>query len=302
MGRITDLLNAINVTKEDIEELYSIFRIVEDYNLPVIRFYLYTGSGLIRQRVNEKGKAFRLISKLNYPPANCVTKYERANVPYQPMFYACSFPNSYNDNTHPPRLIALQETSAFFKDKTSSGIERCTVSRWEVVEQLELVAMPFLSEYKLANSDIENIKNAWEQELKDNNVDADGRELIEYMAREIGKTFKSNVEYFKIANFVNYLLNVNEKTKGADGIIFPSVPAAGAGFNVAIKPTVVDKKIKFVGASLCHLLKRREQSYLHVMNQSVSVKDGVITYEDKGMEDAEKQMYQAYADGLSFIN
>lgn len=162
-------------------------------------------------------------------------KYERANLPFQPMFYACSFPTNYNDETvPPPRVVSLQETSSFFKDKTSCGIERCTVSRWEVTKEIELVAMPFLADYKMACDMIQEIKNAWNKALNDNDVNPDGRELIEYMAVEMGKTFNSNVEYFKIANFVNYLLNVNEKTKGVDGIIYPSVPAAGSGFNVSV--------------------------------------------------------------------
>lgn len=216
MGRITDLLNAIDVTKENTEELYGIFRTIDDYNLLVIRFYLYPGSGLIRQRVNEKGKIFNLISELNYPPAYCITKYERANLPYQPMFYACSFPGDYDDEKNPPpRVISLQETSSFFKDTKSSGIERCTVSRWEVIKDIELIAMPFLAYYKMPCAVIQQIKDAWNQGLREIKVNADGRELVEYMANEIGKDFKTNVEYFKIANFVNYLLNVNEKTKKA---------------------------------------------------------------------------------------
>ena len=303
MGRITDLLNVIDVTKENTEELYEIFRIIEDYSLPVIRFYLYAGSGLIRQRVNEKGTTFNTISELNYPPAYCITKYERANLPFQPMFYACSFPGDYDDEKNPPpRVISLQETSSFFKDTKSSGIERCTVSRWEVVQDIELIAMPFLADYKMPCAVIQQIKEAWNQGLRDNNVNADGRELIEYMANEIGKDFKTNVEYFKIANFVNYVLNVNEKTKNADGVIYPSVPAGGAGFNVAVRPPAVDEKIKFVGASLCHLLKREDKSYLCVMNDTESINNGIITYKDKVIEDAEKNVYQAYANGLSFIN
>lgn len=303
MGRITDLLNAIDVTKENTEELYGIFRMVEDYNLPVIRFFLYSGSGLVRQRVNKKDEEFNKVSELYYPPALCITRYERANLPYQPMFYACSFPGDYDDGKNPPpRIIALQETSSFFKDKASCGIERCTVSRWEVVEDLELVAMPFLADYKMPCDMILQIKNAWSQGLQSNVVNAEGKELIEYMADEIGKEFKTNVEYFKVANFVNYLLNVNEKTQNVDGIIYPSVPAGGAGFNVAIRPSVADKKIKFVGASLCHLLKNGEQSYLCVMNETESVLNGVIKYTDKIMEEAEKNVYKTYADGLTFVN
>lgn len=302
MGRITELLDAINSADENTEELYGIFRLVDDYDIPIIRFYLYPGAGLVRQRVNLIGTEFNEVSELSYPPMLCVTKYERANVPFQPMFYACSFPRGYNDETHPPRVIALQETSRFFKDKTASGIERSTVSRWEVVKEIELVALPFLADYKMPNSDILKIKNEWNNAIRDGSVNQEGREHVEYMAREIGKDFSNNVGYFKIANFVNYLLNVNEKTKNADGIIYPSVPASGAGFNVAIKPKVVDEKIMFVGAGLCHLLKRGEHSYIHIMKQSVSVEKGVITYEDRYMNDAEIKMYQSYAEGLVMIN
>lgn len=302
MGMITELLDSIYAADEDTEELYGIFRIIDDYDIPIIRFYLYPGAGLVRQRVNLIGTEFNEVSELSYPPLLCVTKYERANVPYQPMFYACSFPRGYNDETHPPRVIALQETSSFYKDIPASGIERSTVSRWEVVKKIELIALPFLADYNMPNSDIMTIKNEWSQAIEDSTVSKEGRELVEYMAREIGKDFSSNVEYFKIANFANYLLNVNEKTKNADGIIYPSVPAGGAGYNVAIKPAVVDEKIEFVGAGLCHLLKRGEHSYLHIMKQSVSVENGVITYEDKDMNDAEIKMCQSYADGLTFRN
>lgn len=302
MGRITELLDAINSADENTEELYGIFRLVDDYDIPIIRYYLYPGTGLVRQRVNLIRTEFKKVSELGYPPLLCVKRYERANVPYQPMFYACSFPRGYNDETHPPRVIALQETSSFFKDKSASGIERSTVSRWEVVKEIELIALPFLADYNMPNSDIQTIKDEWNNAIGDSSVNQEGRELVEYMAKEIGKDFSSSVGYFKIANFVNYLLNVNEKTKNADGVIYPSVPAGGAGFNVAIRPTVVDEKIQFVGAGLCHLLKKGEHSYLHVMKQSVSVENGVITYEDKNMNEAEMKMYRSYAEDLAFRN
>lgn len=164
------------------------------------------------------------------------------------------------------------------------------------------MAMPFLADYSMECDVIRDIKGAWNQALQDTDVNPDGLELIEYMANEIGRTFKSNVEYFKIANFVNYLLNVNNKKKSVDGIIYPSVPAAGAGFNVALRPSVVDEKVEFIGASLCHLLKKADDSYLHVVNRSVSVENGIITYEEMAMNSAEKEMYERYAEGLKFRN
>lgn len=303
MGKITELLNAVDVYKENTDNLYGIFKQVNDYDLPVVRFIFYPGAGLIRQRINKKGEEYTHISDLNYPPVYCLTGYERANLPYQPMFYACSFPSEYkDDNVPPPRVIALQETSSFFRAKNESGIERCTVSRWEVVKEIELIALPFMAEYKMACSDILNMQEGWNRALENSVVNPDGKELIEYMADEIGKPFNNNVEYFKIANFVNYLLNVNEKTKNADGIIYPSVPAAGSGFNVAIRPSVVDEKVKFVGASLCHLLKRKDKSYLCVMNETDSVNGNAITFKKKIFDDEEAKVYKSYAAGLAFRN
>lgn len=75
----------------------------------------------------------------------------------------------------------------------------------------------------------------------------------------MGKEFKLNDEYLKIANFVNYLLNINVKTKGVEGIIYPSVSGVGAGLNVAIKPSIADVKIRFVGASF---IKNEKKSHI----------------------------------------
>lgn len=282
MGRITSLLDNIDVNKQNTDELYDIFRLVPDVDYPVLRFYLYPGTVLIRQRINLPRAEFKKVSDLGYPPAHCIHSYERANVPNQSMFYACSFSGNYkadgDNQSPPPRVVALMETSSFYRDTQASGIERCTVSRWDVVEDLELVAMPFWGEYSRACKDILAIKDAWNREIVKYDINQEGLELVEYMAKEIGKHFSSNIEYFKISNFVNYLLNVNEKTKNVDGIIYPSVPAAGSGFNVALKPTIVREKIQFSGASLCHLLKRKEQSYLIVLNHSLSVSGDSIIY------------------------
>lgn len=304
MGRISSLLDNIDVEKQNTDELYDIFRMVPDVDYPVLRFYLYPGTVLIRQRINLPGAEFNKVSDLGCPPASCIHSYERANVPYQAMFYTCSFPGDYEadgDNL-PPRVVALLETSSFYRDREASGIERCTVSLWDVVKDLELVAMPFLFDYSRACKDILAINDAWNRELAKYDVNKEGLELVEYMAKEIGKTFSSNIEYFKIANFINYLLNVNEKTKNVDGIIYPSVPAAGAGFNVALKPDVAREKVQFRGASLCHLLKKKEQSYLTVLNHSISVIGDSITYSPQSLDVREAALYKEYANGLSLRN
>lgn len=304
MGYITDSLNSIDVSKENTIELYNIFRLVPDFEIPIVRFYLYKGTSLIRQRVNLKGRDFNKVSDLGCPPAYCINKYERANLPYQSMFYACCFPGGYglNDGVIPPRVITLMETSSFYRDKSKNGIERSTVSRWELVQDMELVAMPFLADYNRACNLIKEIKSEWNDITRQSEVNPEGLELVMYMASEIGKNFSSNIEYFKIANFTNYLLNINEKTKNVDGILYPSVPGEGAGFNVAIKPNSFLKKVKFVRASKCYLAKKKDEAFQKVVNNSISVIDGLISYEDKEVNKQEEDYYLQFAEGIDFIN
>lgn len=303
MGVITDSLRTYNIQKGNLDELYGIFKSVKDYDIPIVRYTIYPGSGLIRQRVNPQGKEFYNISELSYPPALCLSKYGRANLPYQPMFYACSFPKNTNGVNVPlPRMVSLIETSSFFKDKNSVGIERATVSRWDVTETLNLIALPFWGEYTRPCPDVSKLAKDWYDIRQDISVNPNGLELIQYMSTEIAKDFSSDNEYMVIANFVNYLLNVNMKTKDSDGIIYPSVPAQGGGFNVAIKPDVVDKKIRFVGASLCHLLKKRDKSYVAIMNDSHLNSNGTLTYTDRVLSKEEIAIYEQYANGLTFVN
>ena len=302
MGRITDTLNRITRDGEDgIIQLYELFHSINDYEIPIIRFTIFPGSSLIRQRINKKGTVFTRVSELSYPPPS-VTPMERANLPGNPLFYACSFPSEINEEAPLPRLISLEETSAFMKDKSNYGIERATVSRWDVINQLDLIALPFVGTYQRACPDLKRVKEGWEEALTQGIVPADALELVSYMAQEIAKEFNDRQQYFKIANFVNYLLRMNEKTKDADGIIYPSVPALGAGFNVAIKPEVTDKKIQFSNASICHFVKRGENMTVFTISDAIVDEFGSIDYKDRVISKSEAAFYREKSQGLPFVN
>lgn len=301
MGRIADELNILESSDDNIDELYAIFKSVNDNALPVIRFYMGEGSSLIRQRINEKGKEYNHVSELYYPPAIILKNYGRANLPFQSMFYACCF--SLNPDEPLPRMLTLMETSDFFKDKESCGIERATCSRWYVKSNIELIALPFYTHYDRPCNIINEIQSNWDDAIKSINIDEDAKELVDYMSIEISKDFPDSKDYFKIANFVNYLLYVNEKTKSADGVIYPSVPGAGAGFNVVLKKESADEKIEFERSSLIYLAKNKMKSFEFIVNYSTAVsKEGVITYTPRVVTEQEKKEFEKYAQGLDIIN
>ena len=292
---VKERLDSLSSSEENIQELYSIFNSVDGNALPLIRFYINEGAFVIRQRINPKGNDISLISELSYPPVLFCKEYGRANLPYHPMFYCCSF--SSDGDAPLPRFLTLLETSEYIKDTESTGIERATCSRWDVIEKLDLLALPFSSSYKRTTKEIEQIKAEWEKERNNKNINKEALELIEYMSNEIAKNITNNKDYFKIANFVNYLLYINIRTKDSDGIIFPSVAAEGQGFNVVLKPEAADSKLKFGGASLCYLVKNGKKAHLVIVNHSIGKnEDGTLIFEKNKEFDEEKYS------SLTFIN
>ena len=80
---IREVLDNI-VTEEQLQQLYEVFLSINDFELPIVRHTIYPGSSLIRQRVNQRGRFFKHISELSYPPATVVLM-ERANLPGRPI-------------------------------------------------------------------------------------------------------------------------------------------------------------------------------------------------------------------------
>ena len=284
-----------------LRELYNVFLSVPDFEIPIVRYSISPGSSLIRQRVNQNGKSFKNIDELYYPPSS-VTPMERANLPGNPMFYACSFPSEITDQSPIPRIIALEETSSFMRDTTQSGIERVTVSRWNVIAQIELIALPYIGTYSRACPDLLRVKEEWKKAISQGVASHNALELVNYMAEEISKDFSDRNQYFKIANFVHYLLRINQKTRDADGINYPSVPAQGAGFNVAIKPESADSKIRFSNASECHLLKKGMKKTVIPMSDAIVDEYGRIAFKDRNFTSEDRAFYLDNSIGLSFVN
>ena len=292
---IKQKLDIISNSEDNINELYSIFNSLEGEIFPMIRINIEVGAYVVRQRINDKCKDFSNVSDLSYPPVLCCYNYGRANLPYHSMFYCCSF--SGDENAPLPRYITLLETSDFIKDTESVGIQRATCSRWDIIEELELLALPFSDNYQRTIATIEQIKNEWKELKCKTNINKDALNLVEYMSDEIAKETVKNIDYFKIANFIYYLLYINKSTCNSDGIIYPSVAAGGEGFNVVLKPEAVDKKLKFSVASLCYLIKNGMKADLHVVNHSTEMaEDGNLFFELQ--EDFDKKI----CEGFEFIN
>lgn len=283
--RIVDFVNEIN-HEDSIDGLMKVFQNVFKGEVPILKYIYGAHSKLIRCRINENHKNFNNVSELSYPPSGIIGSFGRANIPYQSMFYACSFPHDME--TYPPRLVGLMESSAFYRNVNSIGRQRLTCSLWINKLPLNLIALPFSEKYEQACTDVSDIRMIWEKKKSSLNANGLQVDLLEYMGRLLADDVEDDKEYKVIASFVYFLLFHNDETKTADGILYPSVRAAGNSFNMALKPNVVDEKLKIVEGCVMHLIKDKDNASLAIY-QHFDVKGDKILYRERTPN--EKKIY-----------
>lgn len=297
MNSVKEQLESFDKSNLDLVNLYKLFKSVSDDRL-ILRFQLPLGTKVIRMRVNERGKLFLNKDELSYPPMSCEQKFGRANIPGHPMFYGSFF--AQDVFSPEPRMIVLTEVSNNILDKTSSLVERQTYALFIVQEDLKLIAFPFIGSYDRPCSDIQKLQNQWNS-IDKGGISYDSVELMTYMSNQIATKFSSNSDYPILANYIYYLLYINEGTKDIDGIIYPTVRMDGNGFNLAIKPKSTDTKLRFIQATECYMCKR--QDYITVLNiqDGISIdKLGSLTYSpNKTYDESETKRF---TEDLAFLN
>jgi|WetSurMetagenome_2_1015567.scaffolds.fasta_scaffold02563_16 hypothetical protein len=272
MNKYIEAIEKIKNKSEDIKELYNIF--ISFGDPIIIPLILPTDLAVLRGRINENGQVFFKKSDLGTVPAVNCKKYQRANVPYSPMFYACSFP--INDKRLPPRGTVLFENSKFSRIRNLSGYLFITYSRWEIKKNLKLLCIPINKEYANPGEEVDEISKIWNKYKV--GISKEKIDFIEYMSKLLATEAKFDNDYYIIANYIHYLLYVNEKTKEFDGIAYPSVYMKGESFNIALKPTSVEDKLILHGGGINIDIKKESNNKIISIYTFVANEDGTLTY------------------------
>ncbi len=206
---------------------------------------LKKGCYIDRVRINNNNEIFTNKEQVSYiHDKNILENYVtfgRANEPKQEIFYGAI----ESPEIQQPRIVAYFETSEILKelDKYDNIEEIFTLSRWRILEDIEIVEMIFseealkVSEYSKLS--LENqIKNYGHLELVDH-FEKQGKFFSNEFARNDIKKNES-FKYKISASYANYIWN-NTHLKG---ITYPSVQSKYIGQNVALLPELVDKYLK----------------------------------------------------------
>jgi hypothetical protein len=208
------------------------------------------GWSIDRVRVNRNGEVFTNIKQVSYiHDKNILDNREafgRANEPKQAVFYGAIESPAIKQ----PRIVAYLETSELHKalDMYDNIQETFTVSRWRVMEDIEVIEMIFSDEALKVNEynklSLQNqIKNYGHLQFADHYE----RQGILFSNEFARNDVKKGEDYkYKISvSYANYVWN-NTPLKG---ITYPSVQSNYLGQNIALLPEVVDKclRLEMVG-------------------------------------------------------
>jgi len=249
---ILEQLKNIELTEGNIGKISELINQIGP--LPIMKSIFVKGRIFDRAvRIEDNEPDFNTRSRLSYFPSEFNTSYQRASTPKNTMFYGSVLKDKYTKEDHTnTRITACCETSELLRDvKIQTGERQMIIGTWEV-QELITVSTIFdpTKEYEIEY--LQEIKNDYLKDLKNNpELKTKGVEYLKFLASEFSKDVKNgeNHEYYISALFSSIITN-----NGVDGILYPSVRAAGIGLCVAIHPKVINK-LKLIGVRKCFLKK-----------------------------------------------
>lgn len=245
---------ATRINHDDLFDIYSRLG-----KIGVIESKFGPGKSIIRGRINENC-SFENVADLSYKPQELNKTYQRASTPNKTMFYGAIRPekNLESEITHPYVIIAW-EISPFLRDENSIGEQKITFGRWEIINEIKVAAIIFEKEFLGRTALSTELNDGFDRFLIQNpGLMESTKNWNNFIASEFSRIdIRSEYEYLISSTYTEFLLQ-----KGFDGVLYPSVRADGRGFNIALKPEVIEKALRLSIVAECTIYKFKKQSVM----------------------------------------
>lgn len=226
------------------EHIYQAIADMRDKFIPTA--IIKKGAYIDRVRINKSmdEKFYREVDVSYIHDEQIIDQYVtfgRANKEKQAVFYgAVESPEIKH-----PRIVAYFETSPILKelDEHDNVVEFFTVSRWRVLEDIEVVEMIFSDEAlkvsQYAKMALENQLGNYQNLPLAAEYEEQGRFFSNEFARSDVRPGEDH-KYKITSAYANYIWNQTE----LKGITYPSVQSRYLGQNVALLPEIVDRSLQ----------------------------------------------------------
>lgn len=268
IDNIIAALKNLNLDDEPALETRELLKQVGEVGYMLVTFH--KGKSVMRARPNYNDEKFNTKDDFSFKPPHLNTTYQRASIPKQSMFYACTLPDKIeHGELENPRIIGVLEAMPWLRDKTSSGYKKISFGKWIVEEDLSLIA--------IIHKDTFYEESSYTRELVDTYnyfIHQEDKEMLEksikyqtFLAEEFSKVIAKHTDYLISATFTDLVT----QNPNIDGVLYPSIRVLGKGFNLAIKPNAC-KKLGLYVAGECSIYKLKD--HIVVGNDSLIVLDG----------------------------
>jgi len=220
-----------------------------------IGYTLHPGNSILRARPNKTDtETFNTRSQLKYRPQEYNTTFQRASTPNETMFYGSVVPEQTAatdiDNA---RAIACFEAASTFRNNFFSSIEKITFSRWEVIQDINLVMVAYSPNFLRQGSILTELNQTFQNEVGSMNPELLKKSLVanEFLSQQFSKaTIRDDYDYLISAIYTDQIVK-----QGFDGVFYPSVKADGRGYNVCLTKDCTDTKLKLHAAGEGKIIK-----------------------------------------------
>lgn len=237
-----DINEIMNHSSFIYDEMFCYFSTLQ--SIPVYNYKLPKGNSFYRARKNEDFANFQNISDLYSPPKTLVKNYSRANTPFQSVFYVSDM---WETN--------LAELKPFLLGGLAIGdIIWITQAKWKQIQDFNLVILP---DFK--NSKMTEFINNFVSKLSENQIQFLSF-INSFFSKPINPTNDDSKTYQLTSAFCNALLAESDRSKKTiDGIIYTSVEH-GSGFNLALKPSLIEQNKIVVENVVKHFLRKSSKT------------------------------------------
>lgn len=245
-----------NINMIDFEKSWAYEKVVQYIlsieKLPIILFK-YPENGLIfRSRIIINKEFFTNTGDISFPNEKYVPNFARCNRPQQSVFYGSeNRPTSYMEFLEYLTINSMIGETFLF-----------TIGGWRILKELILVLV-----YN-PNDNNESNYNSYHREGFEDFIKQTPKEyragtlkFYEFIGKEFAKPVKENISSYLITTaYTNIVFSENR----TNGILYPSVPSGGFGFNVALKKDWINEKnirLENVGVDKFVLTKENDGTY-----------------------------------------
>jgi len=207
---------------KDIPAFTNIFYRIGNDNKPNVTF---------RTRTHTDSDFFDKIGDISTPPNWIVKSYGRCNRPNQSVFYS--------SENRPTSYMELVEYWA--REKNIGEKISVTIGVWEFQRDLKFYIIPKPNLKERRTYEEKHYGSIYDQKMAENGFVGHPKQVsdmvFEFMYNKFSKSAKNDKRTYMITSaFSNLML----ASLDIDGIIYPSVPFGGNGYNSAIKKSVVE--------------------------------------------------------------